>query len=598
MSDLNNFFPGYGNNGSNIGASTNDIGINNGSKGINGKNGIKCIGTQASSVDSYINVSSTSSLSLSDYSGNQQARQQLASCSSLASSLAPSVQATSRSLAGVDVDNKANTNTNFMGNIMGLSATSTGNELAAVNIDGLFDVDGIDFETAYKMITNDLDSSKVGTGPVVSNLNSLGSLSKMSNLKMANTNVGSSASLNLLDSTSNIYEKKEKANSSTNKNNNITANYGNQIFANNDLRPITPEPLLDLHSYNDQENLAYKSPNTLSSERLLQEHRNAIIEAGLKAHNQHQGMNANSYEPNTRFAVSPNTRNILNSINNFNSMNKNFNFNNSGYELLSLTESSALENFLDSVVDETKLSNLEKHWSSIDPLASESLSASKREQSQPTNAINNCLLPGLQTDTTTVGNNLIKNEDINSNLPLPFLRGTTTNTNRITDSGENYYNSDIKEQIKKEYVESASDSQPQVKKRGRKKKIENSNSSLAQSSLSPSLSCDSKRMKKSPAASDQKKSHRKILSEDERKFNHTESEKRRRAMIKQSYDALLETIKAENCYSKKRSCSGKDENKKSKSKAKKSNSKYAVMSTVIEEIEWLVDVNNKLKNKV
>ncbi|KAG7838940.1 hypothetical protein KL942_003936 [Ogataea angusta] len=206
--------------------------------------------------------------------------------------------------------------------------------------------------------------------------------------------------------------------------------------------------------------------------------------------------------------VSPNTRNLLTTFNNLSySANLVGLARQQSSELLSVSETSALENFLDSIANDQNLSNLSKHWHSIDPLAS-SIKDSKK-------------LPETELEV------IIKRDDGAQSLP-----STLTQEEKLA--------------------------QENCQKRQR----------------SNSFS-------------------KKLLTEEEKKLNHSASEQKRRAMIKNAFDDLCDLISSSPVYLRQTRGDGS----KPKSK-RKTMSKYNVMMHSIEEIDRLQDVNRRLKQLI
>lgn len=331
----------------------------------------------------------------------------------------------------------------------------------------------------------------------------------------------------------------------------------------NNFRPTTPENTLNA--------LQYKSPNTLSQQRfreaneqkLYQDHRKAIIEAGFQMMSQEQD-HQQQQQPQMQqqqipggkslvspFTVSPHTRNLLNSVNNMSSM---YQMNGSGYELLSITESSALEKFLDSVVDDSKLNDLGRHWPSIDPLLKHEGEFSVPVL-EPGPVIPELKLQRLNTELSNV--NPIPN---NHALMLSYALSSSASP------APNF--------------EPESSLEPVKKKRGRKRK----NATTTESS-------DKVKSESSPET--ELKSKRQMLTQEQKKLNHTESEKKRRALIKTSYDNLLSVIDKDKCYHLRQG-----DKKNSVKRLKRENSRYAVMQCVIDEIEYLLKANQEMRERL
>ncbi|KAG7706971.1 hypothetical protein KL930_003240 [Ogataea haglerorum] len=206
--------------------------------------------------------------------------------------------------------------------------------------------------------------------------------------------------------------------------------------------------------------------------------------------------------------VSPNTRNLLTTFNNLSySANLVGLGRQQSSELLSVSETSALENFLDSIANDQSLSNLSKHWHSIDPLAS-SIKDSKK-------------VPDAELEV------VIKTDDGEQTLRSP-----PTQEEKLARA--NY------------------------QKRQR----------------SESLS-------------------KKLLTEEEKKLNHSTSEQKRRAMIKNAFEDLCDLITSSPVYLRQTRGDGS----KPKSK-RKTMSKYNIMMHSIEEIDRLQDVNRRLKQLI
>ncbi|KAH3670953.1 hypothetical protein OGAPHI_000664 [Ogataea philodendri] len=207
--------------------------------------------------------------------------------------------------------------------------------------------------------------------------------------------------------------------------------------------------------------------------------------------------------------VSPNTRNLLATFNNLNySANVIGLSRQQSSELLSVSETSALENFLDSIANDQSLSNLSKHWHSIDPLANSIRENAKEPQ------------PATKP--------FIKKEE--DSIPTHVFSAAPS----------------VEEKLAR--------------------------ASFQERQRSVSLS-------------------KKQLTEEEKKLNHTSSEKKRRAVIKRSFDELCELISSSPTHL------NQLQSKNSKSKRKKM-SKYNVMVESIEEIKRLEEVNQRLKELV
>lgn len=80
----------------------------------------------------------------------------------------------------------------------------------------------------------------------------------------------------------------------------------------------------------------------------LEMHRQKILQNGVPP-------GSPDYSPHIESTTSPGTRSLLHQINS------------QSYELLSISESHALESFLDSIVDDERLNSLSKHWPLLDP---------------------------------------------------------------------------------------------------------------------------------------------------------------------------------------------------------------------------------------
>ncbi|KAG7882659.1 hypothetical protein KL938_003082 [Ogataea parapolymorpha] len=206
--------------------------------------------------------------------------------------------------------------------------------------------------------------------------------------------------------------------------------------------------------------------------------------------------------------VSPNTRNLLTTFNNLSySANLVGLARQQSSELLSVSETSALENFLDSIANDQSLSNLSKHWHSIDPLASSIKDLKKTPEAE------------LEV--------VIKHDDGAQRLPSP-------------------------------------PTQEEKLARASYQKRQRSNSFS-----------------------------KKLLTEEEKKLNHSTSEQKRRAMIKNAFDDLCDLISSSPVYLRQTRGDGS----KPKSK-RKTMSKYNVMMHSIEEIDRLQDVNRRLRQLI
>ncbi|GMF01034.1 unnamed protein product [[Candida] boidinii] len=124
-------------------------------------------------------------------------------------------------------------------------------------------------------------------------------------------------------------------------------------------------------------------------------------------------------------------------------------------------------------------------------------------------------------------------------------------------------------------------------KRGRKPKRKLSvNEEALENVLDQDM--DKKSMSNAGVATTQKKKI--LLSETEKKMNHTSSEQKRRAVIKDAFENLNDIVQLNfNEEEKKRALIGKNGTQRKKL------SKFTVMNQAVNELNRLIDINQKLK---
>ncbi|KAI0463933.1 hypothetical protein LJB42_002942 [Komagataella kurtzmanii] len=291
---------------------------------------------------------------------------------------------------------------------------------------------------------------------------------------------------------------------------------------------------------------------------------------------------ANGSQPySTANGVSPNTRNLLHSINSKSYKNMFGMFSNTptssssgpSSDLLSLSESSVLTEFLDSLVDDVKLSSLSKHWSSIDPLATEK----PLETGSP---LNTMTLPELKLQNSDLKTNLASIPSMHK-INLNFSNNSSADTSRCQSP------SILSFKTKSDSLQPPLTS---VKTEITHERIPRSpNKSTAAKRRATTCTNANKRKRSNDG--------RPLLSEDEKRRNHTSSEQRRRMIIKEAFEEFCSlTVRPDEKIRTAPSASFKPAAQKTRGKdAKKSLSKYLIMTKAINEIERLVEVNQKLK---
>lgn len=422
--------------------------------------------------------------------------------------------------------------------------------------------------------------------------------------------------------------------------------------------------------------------------------------------NQNQNQNQQQYSlnasnSNSQIPVSPNTRNILYSFNslsnnlinnndtvnanananinnnnantNINNANNNYNQNNnqapknnakgngngngnglpgSRYELLSITETSVIESFLDSIANDQSLNNLSKHWSTIDPIQSQSQSQSKsqyqqQEQNIPLNKIikNDNVINGfdgmtknynseihgrkkksrrISSSVDTQNNNNNKNNHTGNNndnnkISSVSSSNTSTSTSPLmseynykshNNTHNHHYHQNQNRSSNAGYIDTSSTAtsitssrEPSLdsfrdsdnagitrkvsSKRGRKPKRKLPvDDETAENGSGQEV--DKKPADSTCTTNAQKKKI--LLSETEKKMNHTSSEQKRRAVIKDVFENLNDIVQLNfNEEEKRKALIGKNGTQRKKL------SKFTVMNQAVIELNRLIDINQKLK---
>ncbi|CDK28819.1 unnamed protein product [Kuraishia capsulata CBS 1993] len=280
--------------------------------------------------------------------------------------------------------------------------------------------------------------------------------------------------------------------------------------------------------------------------------------------------------------VSPNTRNILHSINSLNSQNTQFQLSDSGYELLSITETSALEQFLDSIVDDTKLSLLSKHWSSIDPLANGRKHALPPHLQQQLHGHQN-FYPQPELDLPLK----LQSQNMNRNavsLPKHHMISLTpsnpaTAVNSVLPSGANSPRKDLP---------SYSDDQ-----------LRNHLSHVFAPDRKPETSQTFQRRLPDESAREDSEEPRRdklkksLLTSDEKRRHHTSSEQKRRSVIREAYDVLVDMVSGADAIVTMDEV--KNPKKRKTNEAKRAMSKSLVMNKAVNEIRALISLNSQLR---
>ncbi|ODV88198.1 hypothetical protein CANARDRAFT_5497 [[Candida] arabinofermentans NRRL YB-2248] len=421
----------------------------------------------------------------------------------------------------------------------------------------------IDFDTAYMLITNETNDLPMNKFYSNSNSSSLLNISSSNNLSSNGLNsIKSTSSSSILPQTPQLPPSpKDLPHLSPIFNYQHHQQQQQQLHQKNDLLNIPTTPQLS-------NQLPIPIPPPQDTKSLFEQQRLELLNRPSILYQSPKQLNSNLYN-DIGSPISPNTRNLLTTFNNLNysatisNNNKNI-INNNNSDLLSVNEYSALETFLDSIANDQSMDNLSKYWYSIDPMAN-------NNNNNNTSSMNNNA-PILKKED-------FLNEDFKFDSP-PLTRRSSekiiTNTNTNTNNNTNNNNITI----------NISDSKI-TKPKSSSSSFTKSSSKINSKSIMNNLN--------------NSKIDKKCLSEEAKKLQHTSSEQKRRAIIKNAFDELCNQIESEKSITIVNTNNNNNNKLKSKSKSKskrKSMSKFMVMNKAIDEVVKLVEINKKLMNIV